>query len=297
MVSNSQHTKEANTTRVRILSEALPYIQRFANRTIVIKYGGAAMKDSQLKADVIRDIVVLSCVGVRPIVVHGGGPEINTWLGKLNIAPQFKDGLRVTDADTMDIVEMVLVGRVNKELVSLINQAGTAAVGLCGKDGDLIKARPVGKEGVGFVGEVTAINTSLIETLVKSNYVPVISSVAADENGQAYNINADTVAGEIAAALQAEKLILLTDTSGILRDYHDPSSLIAKLDINKARNLIDRGIVSGGMIPKVNCCVRSLAQGVGAAHIIDGRLPHALLLEILTDQGTGSMIVASEYME
>lgn len=297
MVSNSQHTKESNTTRVRILSEALPYIQRFANRTIVIKYGGAAMKDSQLKADVIRDIVVLSCVGVRPIVVHGGGPEINTWLGKLNIAPQFKDGLRVTDADTMDIVEMVLVGRVNKELVSLINQAGTAAVGLCGKDGDLIKARPVGKEGVGFVGEVTAINTSLIETLVKSNYVPVISSVAADENGQAYNINADTVAGEIAAALQAEKLILLTDTSGILRDYHDPSSLIAKLDINKARNLIDRGIVSGGMIPKVNCCVRSLAQGVGAAHIIDGRLPHALLLEILTDQGTGSMIVASEYME
>lgn len=297
MVSNSQHTKEANTTRVRILSEALPYIQRFANRTIVIKYGGAAMKDSQLKADVIRDIVVLSCVGVRPIVVHGGGPEINTWLGKLNIAPQFKDGLRVTDADTMDIVEMVLVGRVNKELVSLINQAGTAAVGLCGKDGDLIKARPVGKEGVGFVGEVTAINTSLIETLVKSNYVPVISSVAADENGQAYNINADTVAGEIAAALQAEKLILLTDTSGILRDYHDPSSLIAKLDINKARNLIARGIVSGGMIPKVNCCVRSLAQGVGAAHIIDGRLPHALLLEILTDQGTGSMIVASEYME
>lgn len=297
MVTNSQQIKETDTTRVRILSEALPYIQRFANRTIVIKYGGAAMKDDKLKADVIRDIVVLSCVGVRPIVVHGGGPEINTWLGKLNIAPQFKDGLRVTDADTMDIVEMVLVGRVNKELVSLINRAGTAAVGLCGKDGDLIKARPVGKEGVGFVGEVTAINTSLIETLVKSNYVPVISSVAADANGQAYNINADTVAGEIAAALQAEKFILLTDTPGILQDYQDPSSLIAKLDINKARNLIDRGIVSGGMIPKVNCCVRSLAQGVRAAHIIDGRLPHALLLEILTDQGTGSMIVASEYME
>ena len=296
MVNEQEYFKEREATRVRVLSEALPYIQQFANRTIVIKYGGAAMKDGILKAGVIRDIVFLSCVGVRPIVVHGGGPEINIWLDKLGIEPQFKDGLRVTDADTMDVVEMVLVGRVNKELVSLINQAGTSAVGLCGKDGNLIQARPVGKEGIGFVGEVTNINPELIKSLVDNGYVPVISSVAADEKGQAYNINADTVAGEIAAALQAEKLILLTDTPGILENYHDPSTLLTKLDINKLRKLIEDGIVSGGMIPKVNCCVRSLAQGVGAAHILDGRIPHALLLEIFTDEGIGSMIVASQYL-
>ena len=296
MVNDSEYFKEAAASRVRVLSEALPYIQKFAGRTIVIKYGGAAMKDSSLKAKVITDVVFLACVGVRSVVVHGGGPEINSWLEKLNIEPQFKDGLRVTDADTMDVVEMVLAGRVNKDLVSLINRAGALAVGLCGKDGNLIQARPVGKEGVGFVGEVTNINTGLIESLINSGYVPVISSVAADDNGQAYNINADTVAGEIAAALQAEKLILLTDTPGILYDYHDPSTLINKLDIQKARDLIDQGVVSGGMIPKVSCCVRSLAQGVKAAHILDGRLPHSLLLEILTDEGIGSMIVASESM-
>ena len=296
MSNESEYIKETAANRVRVLSEALPYIQKFANRTIVIKYGGAAMKDGKLKAGVIRDIVFLCSVGVRPVVVHGGGPEINIWLNKLGIKAQFKDGLRVTDADTMDIVEMVLVGRVNKELVSLINQAGGSAVGLSGKDGDLIKARPIGKEGIGFVGEITSINEDLIKSLVSSGYVPIISSVAADENGQAYNINADTVAGEIAAALQAEKLILLTDTPGILKDYHDQSTLITKLDIQKARELIDSGIVSGGMIPKVSCCVRSLAQGVKAAHILDGRIPRALLLEIFTDEGIGSMIVASEYM-
>ncbi|MDJ0899347.1 MAG: acetylglutamate kinase [Xenococcus sp. MO_188.B8] len=296
MVNEHEYIKEQEATRVRVLSEALPYIQKFANRTIVIKYGGAAMKDGRLKAGVIRDIVVLSCVGVRPVIVHGGGPEINFWLEKLDIEPQFKDGLRVTDAKTMDVVEMVLVGRVNKELVSLINQAGASAVGLCGKDGNLIQARPVDQEGIGFVGEVTNVNSELIQSLVDNGYVPVISSVAADEKGQAYNINADTVAGEIAASLQAEKLILLTDTPGILEDYSDPSTLLTKLDINKSRKLIEDGIVSGGMIPKVNCCVRSLAQGVGAAHILDGRIAHALLLEILTDEGIGSMIVASEYL-
>ncbi|MGF1538996.1 MAG: acetylglutamate kinase [Pleurocapsa sp.] len=297
MLNDREYIKETEATRVRVLSEALPYIQKFANRTIVIKYGGAAMKDGKLKAGVIRDIVFLSCVGVRPIVVHGGGPEINIWLNKLGIEAQFKDGLRVTDADTMNVVEMVLVGRVNKELVSLINQAGGSAVGLCGKDGNLVQARPVDKEGIGFVGEVTSVDTGLVESLITSGYVPVISSVAADENGQAYNINADTFAGEIAASLQAEKLILLTDTPGILEDYQDPSTLLTKLDIQKARELIDRGIVSGGMIPKVNCCVRSLAQGVRAAHILDGRLSHSLLLEILTDEGIGSMIVASEYLD
>jgi acetylglutamate kinase len=286
---------ETDAARVRILSEALPYIQQFSGRTVVVKYGGAAMKDSNLKADVIRDIVFMACVGIRPVVVHGGGPEINVWLGKLGIEPQFKDGLRVTDAPTMDVVEMVLVGRVNKELVSLINQAGGKAVGLCGKDGDLITARPQGAKGVGFVGEVSSIDSDILKSLVQAGYIPVVSSVASDETGQAYNINADTVAGEIAAALGAEKLILLTDTKGILKDYKDPSTLLPKLDIQQARQLIDEGVVAGGMIPKVNCCVRSLAQGVGAAHIIDGRIPHALLLEIFSDLGIGSMLVASEF--
>jgi acetylglutamate kinase len=283
-----------DSDRVQVLSEALPYLQAFAGRTIVVKYGGAAMKDDNLKAKVIRDIVFLSYVGVRPVVVHGGGPEINIWLEKLGIEPQFKNGLRVTDAATMDVVEMVLVGRVNKELVSLINTAGGRAVGLCGQDGNLIAARPQGQDGIGFVGEVHSVDIRVVSNLVTNGYIPVISSVAADDTGQAYNINADTVAGELAAALGAEKLILLTDTPGILADYHDPQSLIYKLDIQQARQLIDQGVVSGGMIPKVNCCVRSLAQGVRAAHIIDGRLPHSLLLEIFTDSGIGSMIVASE---
>jgi acetylglutamate kinase len=196
----------------------------------------------------------------------------------------------------MDVVEMVLVGRVNKEIVSLINRSGGSAVGLCGLDGNLIKARPEGREGIGFVGEVNQMDVRLLESLLSSGYIPVVSSVAADETGQAYNINADTVAGEIAAALGAEKLILLTDTAGILKDYKDPSTLLAKLDIQEARQLIATGVVGGGMIPKVNCCVRSLAQGVRATHIIDGRIPHALLLEIFTDTGIGSMIVASEFM-
>ena len=295
MSHENEYIKETDADRVRVLSEALPYIQQFAGRTVVIKYGGAAMKDSSLKDKVIRDIIFLACVGVRPVIVHGGGPEINNWLNKLGIEAQFKDGLRVTDAPTMDVVEMVLVGRVNKELVSLINRAGGHGVGLCGKDGQLVQARRVDKEGIGFVGEVSKVNAKIVHCLVNNNYIPVISSVAADEDGQAYNINADTFAGEIAAALGAEKLILLTDTPGILQDYQDPSTLLTKLDIKQARDLIAQGIVGGGMIPKVNCCVRSLAQGVRAAHIIDGRIPHAVLLEIFTDQGIGSMIIASEY--
>ncbi|MGI0481214.1 acetylglutamate kinase [Geminocystis sp. CENA526] len=290
-LKESEYFLETEATRVRVLSEALPYIQKFAGRTIVVKYGGAAMKDGTLKEYVIRDIVFLASVGVRPVVVHGGGPEINTWLTKLGIEPQFKDGLRVTDAATMDVVEMVLVGRVNKELVTMVNNAGGKAVGICGKDGDLVLARSVDREKVGFVGEVMSVDSSLVESLVKSGYVPIISSVAADVDGQAHNINADTIAGEIAAALGAEKLILLTDTPGILEDYKDPSTLLYKLSIQDARDLIDRGVVGGGMIPKVTCCVRSLAQGVKAAHIIDGRIPHALLLEIFTDDGIGSMIV------
>ena len=295
MVSETEYIRQDAASRVQVLSEALPYIQQFTGRTIVVKYGGAAMKDSNLKDKVIRDIVFLSCVGLRPIVVHGGGPEINSWLDKLGIEPQFKNGLRVTDAPTMDVVEMVLVGRVNKEIVALINQAGGSAVGLCGIDGNLITARPQGEEGIGFVGEVSGVDIKILETLVNNGYIPVVSSVAADESGQSYNINADTVAGEIAAAIGAEKLILLTDTRGILKDYKDPSSLIPRVDIQEARELITTGIVSGGMIPKVNCCVRSLAQGVRAAHIVDGRIPHALLLEIFTDIGIGTMLVGSQF--
>ncbi|MBE9080497.1 acetylglutamate kinase [Romeria aff. gracilis LEGE 07310] len=291
---DSEYFQEAEATRVRVLSEALPYIQQFRGRTFVVKYGGAAMKDANLKAKVIRDVVFMACVGIRPVLVHGGGPEINTWLGKLNIEPQFKDGLRVTDSATMDVVEMVLVGRVNKELVSLISRAGGSAVGLCGKDGNLITARPQGVKGIGFVGDVSQIRADIVSSLVEAGYIPIISSVAADEAGQAYNINADTVAGELAAALNAEKLILLTDTAGILEDYHNPATLINTLDIQQARQLIDSGVVSGGMIPKVNCCVRSLAQGVRAAHIIDGRVPHALLLETFSNSGIGSMLVASD---
>lgn len=293
--SSFQQSEEA---RVRILSEALPYIQKFQGRTVVVKYGGAAMRDSSLKEKVLRDIVFMASVGMRPVVVHGGGPEINSWLGKLNIEPQFKDGLRVTDAQTMDVVEMVLVGRVNKELVALINQAGGSAVGLCGKDGALVTARPrAAGSDIGFVGEVSSVEPDLVRSLVTAGYIPVISSVAADVTGQAYNINADTVAGELAAALNAEKLILLTDTPGIMRDFHDPTTLINKLDIQQARELISEGIVAGGMIPKVTCCVQSLAQGVRAAHILDGRMPHSLLLEIFSDMGIGTMMVASSFSQ
>jgi acetylglutamate kinase len=284
-----------DSDRVQVLSEALPYIQKFAGRTIVVKYGGAAMKEADLRQKVIRDVVFMTSVGIRPVLVHGGGPEINVWLSKLNIEPQFVDGLRVTDAATMEVVEMVLVGRVNKQIVELINLEGGSAVGLCGKDGNLIRARPQGNEAIGFVGEVAGIDTTLLHTLLKAGHIPVISSVACDEMGQAYNINADTVAGEIAAALGAEKLILLTDIPGILENRSDPESLIRIIDIQQARELILNGIVNGGMIPKVQCCVRSLAQGVKAAHIIDGRVPHSLLLEIFSDGGVGSMLVASDY--
>lgn len=288
---NSQALLQVDAaTRVRVLSEALPYMQEFAGRTIVIKYGGAAMKDSDLKDKVMRDIVFMACVGIRPVLVHGGGPEINTWLAKMNIEPQFKDGLRVTDAGTMDIVEMVLVGRINKQIVSLINQAGGSAVGICGKDGNLVTARQIEQTDVGFVGEIVTVNAGIVEALISRRHIPVISSVSEDDTGQSYNINADTFAGEIAAALGAEKLFLMTDTPGLMRDFHDAASLIPQLDIREARRLIESGVVSGGMIPKVSCCVRSLAQGVRTAHIIDGRMPHALLLETFTDTGIGTML-------
>ncbi len=280
--------------RVKVLSEALPYMQKFAGKTIVVKYGGAAMKEDGLSQQVIRDVVFMSYVGLRPVLVHGGGPEINSWLAKLNIEPQFVNGLRVTDAATMAVVEMVLVGRVNKQIVEAINLAGGSAIGLCGKDGNIIKARPKGDEAIGFVGEVCNVSPKLLETLLAAGHIPVVSSVASDDTGQAYNINADTVAGELAAALGAEKLVLLTDIAGIMEDPQRPESLYHSLTIQQARELIANEVVKGGMIPKVQCCVRSLAQGVRAAHIIDGRVPHSLLLEIFTNTGVGTMLVASE---
>ena len=281
------------TLRASVLSEALPYIQRFAGRRVVVKYGGAAMVHAELREAVFRDLALLACVGLQPVVVHGGGPEINQWLGRLSIEPQFSNGLRVTDAPTMDVVEMVLVGRVNKQIVNGINQVGGRAVGFSGSDGGLVRARTWGGGVNGLVGEVEALNPSVLIPLLDLGYIPVISSVAPDADGQAHNINADTVAGELAAALQAEKLILLTDTAGILRDRHDPDSLIRQLTLAQARDLIADGVVEGGMTPKTECCIRALAQGVSAAHIVDGRHPHALLLEVFTDAGIGTMVVGS----
>ncbi len=282
---------DKDSMRVSVLSEALPYIQRFANKTIVIKYGGAAMIDKSLQNAILRDIALLSSVGVQIVVVHGGGPEINQWLKKLGIKPVFLDGLRITDTKTMDVVEMVLVGRVNKQIVSGINNHGNLAIGLCGIDGGLIQARTLGSGSHGLVGEVAKVNTRVLTPLLEEGYVPVISSVANSKDGRSHNINADTVAGELAAALGAEKLILLTDTPGILRNENDPSSLIEKIRLSEARELIEQKIVKKGMRPKVECCIRSLAQGVSAAHIIDGRTPHALLLEVFTDSGIGTMVM------
>lgn len=277
--------------RVSVLSEALPYIQRFAGRRIVVKYGGAAMVHAELREAVFRDLALLTSVGVQPVVVHGGGPEINTWLKRLDIPAEFRDGLRVTDPDTMDVVEMVLVGRVNKQIVNGLNKLGAKAVGLSGSDGMLVEARPWGDGSHGLVGDVARVNPDVLEPLLDKGYVPVISSVAATRDGTAHNINADTVAGELAAALEAEKLILLTDTPGILRDRDDPESLIHQLRLSEARQLITDGIVAGGMTPKTECCIRALAQGVAAAHILDGRVPHALLLEVFTDAGIGTMVM------
>eukprot|EP00891_Asterochloris_glomerata_P002455 jgi/Astpho2/2455/gw1.00046.16.1_t len=266
-------------------------MQRFRNKVIVVKYGGAAMKDASLKDGVIKDLVLLASIGVRPVLVHGGGPEINIWLKKLGIEAQFKNGLRVTDEATMDVVEMVLGGRVNKGLVTLIQGAGGMAVGLCGKDSSIIRARQMVEKEIGFVGDITSVDAALIKALVKEQYIPVVASVAADQTGQALNVNADIAAGEIAAALQAEKLILMTDVPGVLKDKDDVSTKYNELDIRSTRELVADGIIAGGMIPKVECCIRCLAQGVSATHIIDGRQQHSLLLELLTGAGVGTMIV------
>nr|YP_009293965.1 acetylglutamate kinase [Ahnfeltia plicata]AOM65653.1 acetylglutamate kinase [Ahnfeltia plicata]UAT97367.1 acetylglutamate kinase [Ahnfeltia plicata] len=276
--------------RVQVLSEALPFIQEFAGRTVVIKYGGAAMKNIQLKNKVIEDVLFLSYIGLKPILIHGGGPMINTWLEKIDIKPEFKDGIRITDADTMEVVEMVLVGKVNKDLVTLINKKNGKAVGLSGKDGQLIVASSLSRSENDFVGTVATVDTKILNLLLTEGYIPVIASVAADLNGQAYNINADTVAGSIASALNAEKLILLTDTPGILKNINDNTTLMKHLTMSQVHHCKETNIISGGMIPKVDCCLRALESGVTSTHIIDGRVEHALLLEILTSEGIGSML-------
>ena len=281
---------ENDSLRVSVLSEALPYIQKFVGKVIVIKYGGAAMGHYDLQEAVFRDIALLSSVGVQPVIIHGGGPEINQWLKKLGIKAQFLDGLRITDSETMDIVEMVLVGRVNKQIVNGLNKLGAQAVGLSGIDGGLAEAKPWGDGRHGFVGDIERINPELLNPILSQGYVPVISSVAATRDGISLNINADTIAAEIAASLQAEKLILLTDTPGILKDKNNSDSIIRKLNISQTKKLIDERIVEGGMRPKAQCCIRALKKGVCAAHIIDGRVPHAILLEVFTDTGIGTMV-------
>ena len=281
-----------DSQRVSILSEALPYIQSFSGRKIVIKYGGSVMEKDILKKAVFRDIALLASVGVRPIIVHGGGPEINNWLIKLKIKPKFEGGLRVTDEKTMEIVEMVLMGRVNKQIVRGINETGATSIGLSGLDGNLIQARKLKTSTHGFVGDISKINSSILDPLIDKGYIPVISSIGSSNNGISLNINADYVAGEVAAAINAEKLILLTDTPGILKDLNNPKSLIRNLNLKQARKYIDENIISDGMRPKTECCIRAIAQGVKATHIIDGRIEHALLLEIFTDTGKGTMISA-----
>jgi acetylglutamate kinase len=274
-----------------VLSEALPYLQRFAGQTVVVKYGGAAMKSEELKAAVIRDVVLLSTVGIRPVLVHGGGPEINAMLNRVGVEAKFLNGLRVTDAQTMEIVEQVLTGKVNKSIVSLISCAGGKAVGICGKDGNLLRG-VVKSEELGFVGDVTQVDTRLIRELVNVGYIPVVATVAMDANGQALNVNADTAAGAIAAKLGAEKLILMTDVPGVCTDKDDPNTLIRELTMKETEEAIAKGVIAGGMIPKVECCMNSITNGVKSAHIIDGRAKHSLLLEILTDTGVGTVITS-----
>jgi acetylglutamate kinase len=285
----------------RVLIEALPYIRRFNGATIVVKYGGHAMVDAQLKHDFALDIILMKYVGMNPVVVHGGGPQIGDFLKRLSIESEFVDGMRVTDRQTMDVVEMVLVGKVNKEIVTLINHNGGSAVGLSGKDGNLVCARKMkylksrGEDqapeiiDMGMVGEITAINTGILFSIMQGEFIPVIAPVGMGDEGETYNINADLVAGAIASSLNARKLILLTDTEGVL-DRN--KTLISSLKADEARTLMGDGTIVGGMIPKVNCCLNALSSGVGKTHIIDGRAPHAILLEILTKVGVGTEILA-----
>jgi len=287
--------------KAAILVEALPYIQKFFGKTIVIKYGGNAMVNNELKAKVMEDIALMKYVGIRPVVVHGGGPDITSFLQKIGKKSEFVSGLRVTDEETVQIAEMVLVGKVNTEIVSLLNHRGVKAVGLSGKDAELIRAKKKLAEvyegeavlmvDIGFVGEVEKINVDILNDLLDQDYIPVIAPIGVGINNESYNINADYVAAEVAGALHAEKLLLLTDIEGIYKDYHDKTTFVSTLTQDEAKEMIKEGAIAGGMIPKVEACLCSLAAGAGKTHIIDGRLDHSLILEVFTPQGIGTEVV------
>ena len=285
----------SNNDRAGILVHALPYIQRFEKKTIVVKYGGNAMQSDELKKAVIEDVILMSCVGIRTVLVHGGGPEIEAMLKKTGKESRFENGLRYTDEETMDIVQMVLCGKVNKEITALIEKSGGRAIGICGIDGAMLKARRMkGDVDLGLVGEIEQVDASMLNSILDSGVIPVISSVAygtGSDEGKALNINADIAAAMIAAALGAEKLVLMTDVRGILRDVQDEASLIKSVARPQLDNLKKEGVLSKGMIPKADCCALALDGGVKKAHIIDGRIPHAILIELFTDEGIGTMIV------
>ena len=292
-MKNTAQTKSSPVAAgtAHVLVQALPYIQRFQGKTIVVKYGGNAMINEEIKNAVIQDVVLMACVGIRTVLVHGGGPEIDAMIEKTGGKSHFIDGLRYTDAQTMEIVQMVLCGKVNKDITGLIQQAGGKAIGLCGIDGAMLKARRVADGKFGLVGEITTVDDSILNTTLDSGCIPVVSSVALGEkDSQSLNINADTAAAKIAAALGAEKLVLMTDVQGILGDINDPHSLIPLITRVELDRLTQSGIISKGMIPKVDCCALALDGGVHQAHIIDGRLPHALLVELFTDEGIGTML-------
>ena len=278
-----------NAQRAEVLTAALPYIKKYSGKIVVIKYGGNAMINEELKQQVMEDIALLWLIGVKVVLVHGGGPEISETMKKLGKEAVFVDGLRVTDKETVDIVQMVLAGKVNKSLVNLIQAKGGHAVGLSGIDGGIIEAT-MKNEALGYVGEITKIRTKPITDLLEKNYIPVISTVASDRQGNVYNINGDTAAAHIAGALEAERLIMMTDIAGILRDKDDPSTLIPHVTIEEAKKLYDEGVVSGGMIPKVDCCIEALEHGVKHVVIMDGRVHHSILMELLTDEGAGTMV-------
>lgn len=277
--------------KAEILVEALPYIKEFHVKKVVIKYGGSAMGDCVLKEKIMQDIVLMKYVGMHPIVVHGGGPEINAMLKRLDIKSEFINGLRVTDSDTMEIVEMVLGGKVNKEIVAGINASGGKAVGISGKDARLIMAGPAEDSKLGFVGKVGQINPEIILTIIENGYIPVIAPIGMDEERNSYNINADLAAAAIAVSIKADKLVLLTDVPGLLENPRDAETLISVLKISEVEKYIEEGVISGGMTPKVQCCMQAVTGGVGRTHIIDGRVPHSILLEIFTRQGVGTMVV------
>ena len=279
----------SNSQRAEVLTEALPYIRRYNGKTVVIKYGGNAMINDQLKQQVMEDIVLLWLIGIRVVLVHGGGPEINELMNRLGKKPVFVDGLRVTDKETVDIVQMVLAGKVNKTLVNLLETKGGKAVGLSGMDGRLIKCTQK-DERLGYVGEIMNINIQPVEDLLAGGYIPVISTLGCDRVGNTYNINGDTAAAHIAGALNAERLILMTDIAGLLQDKDDPTTLIPSLTVSQARLLQSQGIISGGMIPKVECCIDAIQAGVKHVVMMDGRVPHSILMELLTDEGAGTMV-------